>query len=191
MVKLKDLLSLQKDIVLDLNACTVLQQETDLDKGVIRYVLQKDEQYYYGQDFGDHRIISQEIVVDWTPFPHRVIYAYTPDAHHIYQVETGLDSLVFSYCPLALSDIEPGMQCSYDGHTLEYVNSSHLKFDGRILPVENSTEFTYQILKTKLRGIDGAKGIFRFFDSIAEEGKHTVPFWYCRWNRIFEFYQNK
>lgn len=191
MVKLKDLIPLQKNVSIDLDNCTILQHEKDTDKNIARYVLEKDGRYYYREDNGTQTNFCHEIIVDWVPFPSYTVYAYTPDDLHIYQIESGRASLVFSYLPLDLKCITPGMRCSYDGHTLEYVDSSHLKFDGRILPVENSTEYTYQILKTKLRGIDGAKGIFRFFENIAEEGKHTVPLWFCRWKRVFEFYQNR
>ena len=53
----------------------------------------------------------------------------------------------------------------------EIVAEDAISFDGRTLPVVSDSGYTFKLLKTKIRAEDGARGLFRFLDEIAERGK--------------------
>lgn len=193
MVELEKLKTLEKNPLLDLQECRIIQQDTT-DNGHTLYVLEKDGRYFYREEHNDKLLFCNEMVVDWLPFGGMyTVYAFTPDDLHVYQVETGRERLGhFTIQKLNPALIQPGMKCSYYGNTLEYIDENHLSFDGHIVRVDPDPEFTYKALETKIRATDGAKGLFRFLEQVAEEGKYCrCPFWCTAWWKFFEKYAPK
>lgn len=47
-------------------------------------------------------------------------------------------------------------------YTFEVINDSTLSINGKCYRVEDDREFTLKVMKTKIRAIDGAKGLIKF-----------------------------
>ena len=160
----------------------------------MQYILEKDGRFFYREDHEGELVCCYEIVVDWRPFGGKyTVYAFTPDDLHVYQVETGRKRIGnFNILQMDLDLIQPGMSCTYNGSILEYIDESHVSFDGRKVSVEADTEYTYKIQKGKIKARNGARGLYRFFDLVAEEGKYKAcPFWCPVWWKFFELYAPK
>ena len=193
MDNLEKLKTWEKNPVLDLSECRIIQQDI-IDSGHTKYVLEKDGRFFYREEHDSDVLFCYEMSVDWQPFGGKyTVYAFTPDDLHVYQVETGRQNIGrFNILQLGLEQIKPGMKCSYHGNTLEYINESHLSFDGNIVRVEADPEFTYRALKTKILAAHGAKGMYQFMEQVAEESKFCpVPFWCTVWWKFFEKYATK
>lgn len=177
MVKLEELKKLGKQSSVEIPYCEIVADVTDEEANERRRVLKNGERYFFHKMRGGEVVECFEIVLSWKPFPDVLIFAYTPDNRHEYQIDVrkGNDGAFRIHSPdvipLSTSVIEIGDRCEYGGHTVEIIAEDAIKFDGRTLPVVSDSEYTYKLLKTKIRAQNGARGLFRFLDEIAERGK--------------------
>lgn len=59
------------------------------------------------------------------------------------------------------------------GHTVA-LDGDHLVVDGKRIPVTEDREWAWKIMKTKIRAIGGAKGLFIELENSAEERKNGI-----------------
>ena len=188
MIKLEQLISAEKNAVLDLASCTIVSEEITNDFS--KFILEKDGKYYFREEQEGKQISCFEIIPSWKPFPHVTVFAFTPDNLHTYEVESGRKSFgYFEVRQLGNDQIFPGMTCTYRNDTLEYEDESHVKFNGKSILIKPDSGYTYRGLKKSIRARDGAKGFFRFMENIAEQSKQNpYPVFCFAWEALFKKY---
>lgn len=177
MVKLEELKKLEKRASVELRYCEIVADTTDEAENERTRVLKDGDRYFYHKMRGGEIVECFELALSWKPFDGVLVFAYTPDDRHEYQIDVRRgDGSVFrigspDVVPLGSDVVELGDRCEYGGHTVEIVTEDAIKFDGRTLPVVSDSEYTYKLQNRQIRAQGGARGLFRFLDGIAEEGK--------------------
>lgn len=177
MVKLEELRKLEKRSSVELRYCEIIADVTDEEKNERTRILKDGDRYFYHKMRCSEVVDCFEIALSWKPFDGVLVFAYTPDNRHEYNIDVRRgDDGVFRICrpsviPISTSVIEIGDRCEFRGHTVEIVAEDAINFDGRTLPVVSDSEYTFKLLKTKIRAKDGARGLFQFLDEIAERGR--------------------
>ena len=90
MVKLEQLMTLDKSSVVDIRYCNIVSDATDEDKNRRRRILEQDGCYYFQEMIGGEVTRCCEIAVDWKPANGRTQFAFTPDDRHVYYLRKGM-----------------------------------------------------------------------------------------------------
>ena len=73
--------------------------------------------------------------------------------------------------------------------TAEFVHDGKIRLNGKDIPVQTDPNYTYSLLKKKIKAIGGARGLFIFLDQIAEEATTgTLPLFEAVWKKIADQY---
>ena len=181
MVELEKLITLEKNPAdVDIRYCEIIADVMDEEKNERARILREGAEfprYYYHKMRCGEVVDCFEIALSWKPLGKIYVFAYTPDNRHEYEIDVrrGEDGVFRigkpSVIPISTNVIEIGDRCEFRGHTVEIVAEDAINFDGRTLPVVSDSGYTFKLLKTKIRAKDGARGLFRFLDEIAERGK--------------------
>lgn len=190
MIKLEKLIPLEKAPVVDISQCNILENWYDEDKYIRTRILQKDGRYFLHKEKTNGETSCVEVAVDWRIRADRILFAWTPDDRHIYRVESGGVRPLYDILSLELSQIQPGDTCSYKGMTVTYVDKDHLRLNNVLVSVVADSEYTYALRKKWIRAINGAAGLFRFLENIAETyAIKEFPLFECDYRKIFSYYQ--
>lgn len=190
MIKLEKLIPLEKAHVVDIPQCNIIENWYDEDKGIRTRILQKDGRYFLHEEKANGETSCVEVAVDWHIRADRILFAWTPDDRHIYRVESGGVRPLYDVLRLELDQIKPGDSCSYWGMKLTYLDKEHLRLNDITVSVIADSEYTYALRKKWIRAMDGAAGLYRFLENIAEEyAIGLFPVLQFSWNKIFEFYK--
>lgn len=168
---LAELLELEKKSDVELAYCDYIADCIN-DEENIRTRILFDEQsgkYYYHQMQHGNVTKCFEIALSWRPFGEFYIFNFTPDDLHIYEIDSRMPEKM-EIKKLEENLIQIGMKCEYDGMTVEYESENSLKFNGKSVPVEPDNNYTFKLLKTKIRAEGGARGLYRFLENIAANG---------------------
>lgn len=186
MVKLSDLIQLEKKVDIDIGKAH--WQDTDVELGRIRTVVELDGRYYL-RELTDGEITAFfEVAVDWRINAQKTQFAFTPDDRHIYYFCTG-QKIRYSVRCLDYDQVKPGDTCTYNGMTAEFVHDGKIRLNGKDIPVQTDPNYTYSLLKKKIKAIGGARGLFIFLDRIAEEATTgTLPLFEAVWKKIADHY---
>ena len=186
MVKISDLIQLEKKADIDIGKAH--WQDTDVELGRIRTVVELDGRYYL-RELTDGEITAFfEVAVDWKINAQKTQFAFTPDDRHIYYFRTG-QKIRYSVRCLDYNQVEAGDTCTYNGMTAEFVHDGKIRINGKDIPVQTDPNYTYSLLKKKIKAIGGARGLFIFLDRIAEEAKTgTLPLFEAVWKKIADYY---
>ena len=192
MYKLSDLLNLEKNCNIHLAMVEFLIDEINEEKNTRRRIVKDSDGRYFYHSMKDGEVTDCfEIFLHWHPICNRMIFAYTPDGRHPYEIEANLVSnrMFFRERAIPMDDLIAGDKAEYNGNTVEFVDDETIKINGKIVSVERDTQYTYKLLKSKIRANNGARGLFHFLDGIAEEGKFTAfPFFSSAFDAIAEMY---
>lgn len=200
MVKLEILKTLEKSSNIDLRYCEIIAAKSiDDESGCMTLrVVKADERYY--MHIMHNGTVKQcfEIVLHWQPWENTSVFAFTPDDVHIYEFEVRGEKALrpdekrisnVDIKSLDLSAIKHGMKCTYNNNTITYISENEIDVNGNIVKVDACCDYSYKLMKTKIKAVDGAKGIFRFLENIAERGKfEKYPLFYQSFNQIIEMY---
>lgn len=170
MVKLEKLATLEKRSSVDIRCCEIIADATDERRNERARILRDGERYFFHRMRGGEVVECFEIAVDWKPWNSVIIFAYTPDDRHIYQIDSRFPLDVPKVLRMDREVPHLGDTCVYSGHTVE-LSTDSIFFDGRKIKVEEDGEYTYAMRKTKILAKGGARGLFAFLDQIAEESK--------------------
>ena len=187
MIKLDDLISLDKHPAIDPAACNTVFDSVDKNNNRQR-ILEADGRFFYYETSGDNVTAYFEIAVAWKPFPGTTIYAYTPDNRHIYEfhVRNHISRYVMK---LNEEQVRPGDTCQFDNMTLEYQDESHLILNGKRIPIKQDTEYTYSLRRSMICAAGAAAGLYVFLEHIAEQEKAGIlPLFYDTWHKIAKKY---
>lgn len=168
MVKLEKLVTLEKQPSVEIRYCEIIADATDERRNERARVLKDGERYFFHKMRDGEVVECFEIAVDWKPSEDTIIFAYTPDDRHTYQIDSRILLNAPNVITLKSSEVQAGDRCEYGGHTVELADGAII-FDGRKIRVDDIGGYTYRLLKTKILARDGAAGLFAFLDRIAEE----------------------
>lgn len=189
MVKLEELKMLEKQSEIDVRKCSLIA-ERYYEGDMLTRIYSCDERYYFYQVKRGKGVKCFEIALSWRPFGNQYVFAFTPDNLHIYEIDSTAPAY-FNVKKLKENNVTTGMKCTYNGGEVEYISENELSINGRIVPVVRDSNYTYKLLKTKIRAQNGAMGLFIFLENIAEESKqHSYPLFSDSWNMIMECYGN-
>ena len=187
MKKLEDLIPLEKKSVVDFRFCEIVSDYDDVKKNIRFQIMKRDDRYFF-QKMKDGDVVEcYELALSFTAFGGKIlIFAYTPDDKHVYQIDSRFPQ-IREVLQLKSNQIHEGDSCSYDGHTLVYVDRDTVMMDGIKIQVTDDSEYVYKIqARRKLRAKDGARGLYIFMEHIAEEAKFTRPLFSVAWGKICE-----
>lgn len=192
MYKLSDLLNLEKSCNIHLTMVEFLVDEIDEEKNTRQRIVKDSDGRYFYHSMKDGEVTDCfEIYPHWKPVCNRIMFVYTPDGRHPREIEANLVSnrLFFRERAIPMEELIAGDKAEYNGNTVEFVDDETVRFNGNAVQVVVDHEYTYKLLKNKIRAIDGARGLFHFLDGIAEEGKFmAVPFFSTAFDAIAEMY---
>lgn len=191
MVKLEQLMTLDKSSVVDIRYCNIVSDDTDEDKNRRRRILEQDGRYYFHEMIGGEVTRCCEIAVDWKPTNGRAQFAFTPDDRHIYYLREGM-KLDFEVKRLDRKQIKPGDSCTYRGMELEILDEQHLQLNSVVVPVVEDPGYTYKLEQKRIKASWAAVGLYIFLENIAEhERAGTLPLFSGVWDKIFTYYDAK
>ena len=208
-----NLKSFPKETDVKIEDCTVLAVSGGKDKNYKCTVAEKDGHYYMfekntrlNSEFNNIRHLYaddarfdvdtvREIAYDKTVFGD-MFFEYTPDDLHYYRLRIDPEKQ-FCYNPtvskLTPEQIIPGQSFTFKEMTVIYVQHDNLAFikNGvyRVMPIEESGNSTWNILKTKIKSSQGAKGLFAELENIAETSKvenHTLHNFFSAFETILQ-----
>ena len=188
MKRLKDLIGLEKSSAVEIRYCEIVSDYSDENKNIRYRILKSGERYFYHKMRDGEVVECFEVALSWKPTGDILIFAYTPDDRHVYEIDSRNPSFrdVFK---LEKEQIHGGDSCEFRGHKLEYADENKLILDGVSLFVEFCGEYVYNLMKRKIKAIDGARGLYIFLENIAEEGKaNKYPLFADVWNMIADKY---
>lgn len=188
MVKLEKLVTLEKQSSVEIRYCEIVADATDERRNERARMLKDGERYFFHKMRNGEVVECFEIAVDWKPWEDTIIFAYTPDDQHFYQIDSRVPLAVPNVTALRDWEVQAGDRCQYDGHTVELADGA-IVFDGRKIRVDDTSGYTYKLLKTKILANGGAAGLFCFLDKIAEEYKAGDK--YPIFNRIYQAMADK
>lgn len=200
MVKFEILQALEKSSNIDLRYCEIIAVNTVDDESgcTTKRVVKADERYYMHIMHNGNVVQCFEVVLSWQPWENVLVFAFTPDNIHEYQIDVRGDKnsrpdekriCNYDIQQIAFSRIKHGMKCSYNNCTIELINDEHISINGKIITVEKDYNYAYKLMKSKIKAVDGAKGLFAFLDEIAENGKiEKFPSLYFVFDKIAEKY---
>lgn len=191
MVKLEQLITLDKSSVVDIRYCNIVSDDTDEDKNRRRRILEQDGRYYFHEMIDGEVTRCCEIAVDWKPANGRTQFAFTPDDRHIYYLREGMN-LDFEVKRLDRKQIKPGDSCTYRGMELEILDEQHLQLNSVVVPVVEDSGYTYKLEQKRIKASGAAVGLYIFLENIAEhERAGTLPLFSGAWDKIFTYYNAK
>lgn len=200
MVKFEVLQALEKSSNIDLRYCEIIAVNTVDDESgcTTKRVVKADERYYMHIMHNGNVVQCFEVALSWQPWENVLVFAFTPDNIHEYQFDVRGDKnsrpnekriCNYDIKQIDFSRIKHGMKCSYNNHTIELINDEYISINGKIITVEKDYNYTYKLMKSKIKANAGAKGLFAFLDEIAENGKITnFPSLYFVFDKIAEKY---
>lgn len=203
MVKLNELVSLEKASRPDLAGCEVVFEAERDD--AIHQILKCGDKLYYRKAAGAD-VTCFQILIDWIPKPGEIRYAYTPDDKHFCTIITCLaqarelaegSNAVKSHISFEVRTLKPeqvsvGDSCFYDGRTITVVDDTQLQFNSTVIRVTPSSEFTYKLNRKCISAIGGARGLYAFLEQVSAENRYFnkhYPLWSAVWNIIFEHFK--
>lgn len=170
MKKLEELIGLEKKSEVEIPRCDFISDHSDAEAN-IRYRILKDGERYFFHKMKDGEVVEcYELALSWEPFKNVYIFSYTPDDRHIYEIDSRALNCR-NIMKLTSKQIHEGDFCEYNGHKLTYVNADFICFDGKVIPVMQDSKCTYMLMKTKIKAIGGARGLYIFLENIAERGR--------------------
>lgn len=191
MVKLEQLMTLDKSSVVDIRYCNIVSDDTDEDKNRRRRILEQDGRYYFHEMIGGEATRCCEIAIDWKPANGRTQFAFTPDDRHIYYLREGM-KLDFEVKRLDRKQIKPGDSCTYRGMELELLGDGLLSLNHTVVYVEEDSGYTYKLEHARIKASGAAVGLYIFLENIAEhERAGTLPLFSGAWDKIFTYYDAK
>lgn len=168
MKKLKDLIHLEKKSDVEIRYCEIVADKEDVDRRV--RILKDGERYFYHEMRSGEVTACFEVAESWRPWDF-IIFAWTPDDRHVYEIETR--NLTARPTIHKLEDASDGDSFSDLGHAVT-LDGDHLVVDGKRIPVTADREWAWKIMKTKIRAIGGAKGLFIELENKAEERRNGI-----------------
>jgi len=179
MYKLSDLRNLEKNCNIHLAMVDFVVDEINEKENTRRRILRDHNGRYFFHSMKDGEVIECfEIMLYWKPISGDLIFAYTPDGRHPYEIDANpkTNLMFFERRAMPMELIQAGDKAVYRGNTVEFINDTSVKVNGNIVPVAECNEYVYSLRKNKINAINGARGLFHFLDGIAEEGKFiTYP----------------
>lgn len=175
MYKLSDLRNLEKNCNIHLAMVDFVVDEINEKENTRRRILRDHNGRYFFHSMKDGEVIECfEILLSWKAFDNKLMFAYTPDGKHPYEIEVNTDTniILLERKGTPIEFIEPGDKAEYDGNTIELVNYKTIKVNGNYIPVIDDPAYVYKLMKGKIKARDGAIGLFHFLDGIAEERKN-------------------
>lgn len=200
MVKFEVLQTLEKSSNIDLRYCEIIAVNTIDDESgcTTKRVIKADERYYMHIMHNGNIKQCFEIALSWQPWENVLVFAFTPDDIHEYEIEVRGNTnsrpdekriCNYDIKKIDFSRIKYGMKCNYNNITIELIDDDFISVNGNIVKVERNAEYTYKLMKSKIKAISGAKGLFAFLDEIAENEKvGKFPVFEYVFNQIAEKY---
>lgn len=191
MVKLEQLKTLEKNSNVELCYCDYIADKQNKEENIRTRILfdKKSKKYYFHKMQNGNIIECFEIALSWKPFEYVLIFAYTPDDIHIYEIDSRMpETSKHEVKKLKNNQVVTGMECMYKDVIIQYMNETELKINGKIFVVEPISGYVYKLLKTKIQAMGGAKEFFIFLENIAEESKLNLPLFSNVYDRIKELY---
>ena len=191
MIKLEQLKTLEKNSNVELCYCDYISDKQNEKENIRTRILfdKKNEKYYFHKMQNGKVIECFEIALSWKPFENCMIFAYTPDDIHIYEIDSrNPETYYHDVKKIGYNQDITGMSCTYDDITIQYVNETELKINGKSISGAPATGFVYKLLKTKIKAEDGARGLFVFLENIAETSKIKLPLFNGVYDKIKELY---
>ena len=186
MKSLKELTALEKEASIDLQKCKVVAEE--VVDGTESRIVELDGRYFVHRMKEGHVTKCFEVAVSWRPFEGIIIFAYTPDDLHVYEVDSRRPAAA-DVKKLEESLVQPGMSCDFNGMTVTFKDDSNIAMNGILISVEPCSEFVFKLMARKIKAIGGARGLYCFLDRIAEQGKYEKYPTFCdAWAKIREKY---
>lgn len=185
MVELSDLLALEKksekDIYDVLYCDKIIAERSVIEETGCRTVriLRDKGRYFWHEMHKGEFVKCFEVLLHWQPFGKTVnVFAFTPDDLHIYEFDTRKNkdarvdgiSLVTAK-RLYLSQIFPGMSCSVDDVKIVFEDENHISVNSKPVKVVKDNAYIFKLQKTQIKANDGARGLFRYLENIAENKK--------------------
>lgn len=189
MVKLEQLIPLEKNPCIEPEACIVRFDRTDTKTGTRQRILETEcGRIYYHEMSGNDVVKAFELALDWIPFGKYYVYAYTPDDRHICQIEVR-ERLFFDILPLKCKQIQPGDSCAHDGFALVYEDRNHIRLNDIRIPVVENSEYVYSLRRDGIHAMNAASGLFCFLENIsARKQMGKYPIFHDVWRMIAKRY---
>ena len=191
MVKLDKLILLEKVSSVNLSQCNIIENWYEEEKGIRTRILENGGRYFLHTATDNGTVSCMEIAIDWQPWEHRIIFAWTPDDRHIHRIESGLARPIYEILQLSLDQIQPGDSCTYKGMEVTYVDPNHIRLNDKTVKVVQDSTWTYAARHNFILAQNGAAGFFRFMEQMAEEYNryHILPVYCGLWEGFFERYK--
>ena len=185
MKKLADLIGLEKASSVEIRYCEIIADKEDGERRC--RILKNGERYFYHEMRNGEVFRCFEMAESWRPFAGKfIVFAYTPDDRHVYEIESRNPTLYPSIHKLDRPMI--GDSAVFQGHTLELADGAII-MDGKKIPVEQDHTYAWKLMKTKIRAIGGAEELFSEMELMAEEAKNGIfPLFEQLWKIIAEKY---
>jgi hypothetical protein len=171
MKTLDELKTLEKSATVDLHYCEyIADEQLSLESGEWRRRVVKQEGRYFYHEMHNGVITNCfEMALDWEPFGTMKVFAYTLDDKHVLSLteRNGKRIGKVEVCKLNPDQVADGDACVLDGVTVGYKQNG-LVINGRFVKVDNKSKYAYQLLKTKINAIGGAKELYIWLENIAE-----------------------
>lgn len=168
MKKLEDLMNLEKQSAVEIRYCEIVADAEEENRRA--RILKSGDRYFYHEMQDGEVIKCFEVAVSWKPTSTITIFAFTPDGRHVYEIDSRNPLRVNV---MRLKTASRGDQCRYNGHSVE-LSDNAIIFDGRSIPVLDDHEYAWKLMKTKIRAIGGAFGLFIELEHMAEEAKNGI-----------------
>lgn len=172
MVNLSDLLSLEKISVAPKLCYTDFISDVEDEKENTRKRILKsrfDGRYFYHEMKDGEVKKCFEMALDCQPFQGVSIFAFTPDDIHICTMDSRFLGEIEWKC-LKLNQIVSGMSFDFMGNRFEFVSDDTISVNGKIIKVELCNKSVFKLLKSKIKAIDGARGLFSFLEQNNNNG---------------------
>lgn len=189
MVKLEQLITLEKKPHVDLQKCIVRFDGINQETGNRQRILESVHNRTYYHEMSEGIVVRCfEIAFDWKPFNKFYVYAYTPDDRHLCRIEVR-DQIFFDVLPLNCEQIRNGDSCSHDGISLVVEDRNHIRMNNVSIPVVQDSEYVYSLRRDSIHAMNAASGLYCFLENIsARKAMGNYPIFHDIWRVIAQHY---
>ncbi len=176
MVEFEVLKQLEKAPTINIRETNIIaQNDFDDETGCTTVrVLENNGKYYYHKMHNGEMQQCFEISLSWKPFSSVWVFAFTPDNLHevtfdVREMENPCPN-DRKICPFETKKIkedliQQGFKFAYKGKTLEYINAETVAVNGKNITVVSDGGYVVKYLKSKVKAIGGAKGLYRVLEN--------------------------
>lgn len=118
-----------------------------------------------------------QIYLTWVPFENRYVFVTTLNGLNLFEIEVfaAENRVYLEHKEIRYTEIFSGLNYSTKinnvYYTVEYIDQNTLKLNGNLINIVECSQYVYKCLKTQIKAIDGANGLYCFiFNELQNKG---------------------